>query len=415
MKKILFVSTILLSYLSSISQNMWTVYDTNNSPLPINYVSHISISDGTKWIGPGTMGIMKLQYGSWTHYSTENSDIPFDYIVHSFRDDEGNMWFSNEDFFGVGLGIAKFDGIEWTSYNKDNCPFESDDVLGIDQDSEGNLWFGARKELLKFDGTDWTIYNKYTSPLPVGGTSNLRIRDVAIQSNDKVWFAVFDDGFGSFDGTNWNFYNTDNSELPSDSIYDICVDNSDNVWISGWKFILKIEDDDWLLHTSSNSNLIDDAYRDVNIDNSGVLWATTSYHGFAKLENGSFTYYNSSNSPIGNDWFTSIAIDEFGNKWAASDDGLYVYNENGINNMDEFAQEHGIEVFPNPVAGNLTVGLPNETMHQIEISNMLGEKIISMDAMGAQTIDMGKLKNGVYILSLKKGTQLIYTDKIIKK
>jgi N-acetylneuraminic acid mutarotase len=74
-----------------------------------------------------------------------------------------------------------------------------------------------------------------------------------------------------------------------------------------------------------------------------------------------------------------------------------------------------IRVFPNPTSGMIQIYTPdNEPISSVEIFSILGQKIISIDFPEGNTIDLSKLKTGVYVLKLAITDKLIIRE-IVKK
>lgn len=89
-----------------------------------------------------------------------------------------------------------------------------------------------------------------------------------------------------------------------------------------------------------------------------------------------------------------------------------------INRIKEYETENTIEVYPNPVSDILHVEVRGErdevrnVKGEIEIRNMLGEKVMSLEAAQKTSIDVNGLPDGVYFLNLK-GDGLVFTRKFV--
>ncbi len=74
-----------------------------------------------------------------------------------------------------------------------------------------------------------------------------------------------------------------------------------------------------------------------------------------------------------------------------------------------------ITIFPNPVITNLTVGLPGTDIQTVSIYDVIGRLISQYTvAGGIQTIPTNGWAKGMYILTVTKGNDRIYTIKLIK-
>lgn len=70
-----------------------------------------------------------------------------------------------------------------------------------------------------------------------------------------------------------------------------------------------------------------------------------------------------------------------------------------------------ISIFPNPANTLINIDLPANSRVQIEITNALGQKILSTE--NNNTIDISNLPNGLYFITIKQGTHS-HTQKLIK-
>jgi photosystem II stability/assembly factor-like uncharacterized protein len=72
-----------------------------------------------------------------------------------------------------------------------------------------------------------------------------------------------------------------------------------------------------------------------------------------------------------------------------------------------------LEVFPNPSAGDFTIHLTGDGSYDLRLFDILGRKLKSLDNI-YDDIRLQNLKQGIYLLEVRKGDQLITTRKIIK-
>ncbi|MBK7691734.1 MAG: T9SS type A sorting domain-containing protein [Bacteroidetes bacterium] len=72
----------------------------------------------------------------------------------------------------------------------------------------------------------------------------------------------------------------------------------------------------------------------------------------------------------------------------------------------------GIFVYPNPTTGHITIEFPPE-LKKVGLFDMMGQQVMEIDLSYANSqydLDIGRLANGVYILTAKGYTNI----KIIK-
>lgn len=72
-----------------------------------------------------------------------------------------------------------------------------------------------------------------------------------------------------------------------------------------------------------------------------------------------------------------------------------------------------VTVYPNPTTDALYLDLPQETIEEVMVYNMLGQRVLKPQT--SQSIDVSMLKPGVYLLKLKDQEQRIRTHKFIKR
>ena len=82
-----------------ITENVF-FYNKGNSGLPDLVVRSIAIdSEGNKWIGTFTGGLIRYDGDNWTIYNTLNSDLPDNFVYAITVDAEGNKWTSWRQIF----------------------------------------------------------------------------------------------------------------------------------------------------------------------------------------------------------------------------------------------------------------------------------------------------------------------------
>jgi Secretion system C-terminal sorting domain len=143
--------------------NGWTMYDTNNSSLPSNYVTDIDFQNTDVWTGTRA-GAAKLSGSIWSVYTRSNSGLLND-TVNALRILGNDVWFACKD------GVCKFDGSNWTSYTSSNSALPAGNVYDINVDQNGTMWAATANGLC-------VMYNSgfvnFTSQNSVLDTSNIQ-------------------------------------------------------------------------------------------------------------------------------------------------------------------------------------------------------------------------------------------------
>ena len=79
------------------------------------------------------------------------------------------------------------------------------------------------------------------------------------------------------------------------------------------------------------------------------------------------------------------------------------------------AQQSPLEIYPNPANDLISISYPLQTaIQQINIRNISGQLIQSIHPTDKANIDISALSNGVYILEIQAGGNMIYR-KLVKQ
>jgi len=297
----------------STRHNTWTVYDTNNSDLPDNWVGAIAIdTDGSKWFGTYN-GATNFDGTTWTVYDMNNSGLPDNDVYAIAVDPDGSKWFGTE-----GGGVARFDGNTWIVYNTSNSGLPANDVYAIAVDPDGSKWFGTPEGgVAHFDGETWTVYNTENSGLP----SNV-LRSITIDANGLKWFGTIN-GAASFDGTTWTAY------LPGLEVNAMAIDTDGSIWF-GTYGAARFDGTTWMVYkTYFNNEWSCDQVLAVAVDIDGTKWFGLGGVGAARFDGTTWTVYTADNSAL-NGQAIAITFDANGSKWFGIDGGGVgaLWNEN---------------------------------------------------------------------------------------
>jgi len=308
----------------------WTVYNIENSGLPSNAINALSFdgSSGGLWIGTNDLWNMDgiggeggLAYrsvgGDWTVYNTDNSGLPDNWVTTLFFNSSGGLWIGTDE---DGLAYLR-DGDDWRTYNP-GLPEDMVRALSFDG-SSGGLWIGAYFGGLAYRsvGGDWTVYNTKNSPLPSNDISTLSL-------NGGLWIGTYRDGlvYRSVGG-NWTVYNTKNSELPSNNIYALSFDSSGGLWIgTGNGLTYRSVRGNWTVYNTDNSGLPSNKIYALSFDSSGGLWIGTRGGLAYRSSSNDWTVYNTDNSGLPDNWYVSaLSFDSSGGLWVGTLNGGLAY------------------------------------------------------------------------------------------
>ncbi len=324
----------------------WRRYDLGQSPLPAGSVFAIEVdNEQNVWLG-GYSGLIKYDGTKWHKFGAEPGS-PQSSLNCLEADSAGSLWFGatganplgrydGTNFFvydsttapfsreqvnviytgkqgniWIGSsysGLYKFDGNDWICFNTDNSPLPSNMVYCLKEDPLGNLWIGTfcygfyaddgsivfwEGGLVKKHGDEWTVYNKDNSGLPFNSIS-----DMEFAADGAMWIAARDDedvvggfyggGLTRYDGQNWYSYNMDNSPLPGNTIFDMCIDKNDNLWLATFDSgLVKFDGaEQWTIYNTTNSGIASNAVACVAIDSAGHKWIGHLYAGLSVFREG---------------------------------------------------------------------------------------------------------------------------------
>jgi ligand-binding sensor domain-containing protein len=309
----------------------WQEFNTSNSCLPSNTIRCLEVDHNNNlWIGTDN-GLVFYNSTKWIIYNTSNSKLPFNVIL-SLACEEDTVW------VGGGGTLAKFNSRNWTIYNSTNSPLGNPPaiigptILTLKVDSKHNIWMGTNYYgLYKFDKINWTRY------VPTFGNSisSTSIASIDIEVQDIVWVGHFEQGgVDRFDGSNWLNYTPENSPLPYWDVTDVHVDKMNLKWFATSFGLAGFDGINWTVYDTTNYNIQDEIIYAISSDSKNNLWIG-SFSGALLTRNNSewnAHFINDSSKPaIPYNTINCLEVDRFDNKWIGTqDNGLYLFNENGI-------------------------------------------------------------------------------------
>ncbi len=264
---------------------------------------------------------------------TEKDGIPSNSITSVIQDHLGFIWVSTEN------GLLKYDGYKFQRYDLNHFhPFTST----VFEDSEFNLWIGVVGGVIK--------YNRINEKFRFYGLDSvsihldkgfLMISEIEEDAYGTIWFGVGDlfdskveDGLVYLrKGENQlkKFIASHNS-VAIRGLYDIEIDNRNNLWLSGEGGLGKIDLKSMSfekIHFENNPIKSFDAA--IHIDKNGILWGGKWDGGFGSYDPSTgkvkaYSFNSSNSTSISNNNITSIFEDKDGTLWLST--------VNGINQFD---------------------------------------------------------------------------------
>ena len=374
-----FITFIIFFSMCSVSAQEWTVYTTENSPLPSNRVLCVAVGpDEAMWIGTIDAGLVKFD-GSWTVYNMENSGIAGDAVSVIRFDSDGDLW------CGTPYGLCQFNGSTWKTH------LPGMDIRALDFDGFGNVWAGnmipRMNGLLKYDGQNWVEF----------GAPHM-IFD--IDTNDStVW--VCTGNLIEFDYHKWTVFDdfNENTGVPTNGVRSVLVDGQ-TVWCgtSELGLFMTQDESEWISYASEMPS----GRKNIHVikKHMGNLWVGTSGGVCILDEKGTWTKYDTDNSPLRDNRVRSFSFIN-NSTWIGTTEGLYVLTEPTATATVETpftlppTQFELFQNFPNPFNGNTTIqfNISEKSNTTLTLYNILGQHI--------ETILDGELKPGVYASQLR--------------
>lgn len=177
-------------------------------------------------------------------------------IEHRAYENNFNMKFAPFNWITKTLNLTNTVNISYL-----NSKLPADQILFINEDRHGNTWFGTGNNgLIKYDSV-FTFYNKDNSPIKSNYVSCM-----AIDKNDKIWFPfkssiqrtdIKNAGLACLSNNNIVVYNTGNSGLTNNGINDIAIDKDNKKWFATENCIISYDDSikKWEKHINKMSDI----------------------------------------------------------------------------------------------------------------------------------------------------------------
>ena len=265
----------------------WQLFDFNpvySSLKPIKQIAEDS--SGVLWIIGNDGNLYKQKENQLTLMDNSNSPVILKKNKFLQVDIHNNKW------IGTSQGLLKFNDTAWKKYDINGSGFPSNNIYSLCVINDEEFWAGTSSGLVKYKNS--LIETKFTYN---GRSDEFKIiTDIRRDKFNRIWFGEVFCYFYNFTSkynyslhmlldTTWRTFNENNSGLNNNPVQ-MMIDKNKNIYFSG-RGLLR----------GNNSSL--DSF---NIDNSGI----------------------SSNNII------SFDCDFKGNIWIATDNGVSVFNEDGI-------------------------------------------------------------------------------------
>jgi len=405
---ILFFIFLCLSNLI-FSQGIWKTY-TRVDGLAGDTVYCIAQDKiGNLWFGTWYNGISILDTnGVIKNIMNNDSSV---YIVDIEIDSSNNKWIALSQQGGHfnGTYVVKFDDSTFTYYDPTGSPYYNPKPYCLGQDSLGQIWCGTTYYGLAywFDGIDWHSF------YVLGAGIYTLIHEIVMDRHGKLYFA-HERGVSTLE--EYIFWGWDT--------HDIAFDKQNRMWLgtSSWMWGLAMFDgENWYAHTEDNG-LLRNSIRDVAVDSSNNVWVNyASLLGVSKFNGHTFTHFNQQDG-LAHNQVWDIFVDKNGNIWFATIGGVSVLHDTTTTSIKQKSTQniannfYLFQNYPNPFNSMTTISyhLIIEDKVQLLIYNLTGEEVIIL-VSERQTRGLHKIQwngknaygkevsSGIYIVVLKCG------------
>ncbi|HRE41375.1 MAG TPA: T9SS type A sorting domain-containing protein [Ignavibacteria bacterium] len=412
MKKIIFILTLLSSLnFQSLQGQQWRIYNSGNTGMPLDLVGPFALERDSNctiaWIPTNGLVRFNFQRNSFIRFdSNANYPLasPYSMVVNGH-----DKWICH------AKGLTKFDNFTWTTYTPQNSGIASNLVLDITFDSEGAAWIACVPGLSKFYNGIWKTYNTSNSPL-----INNRLETISSFGNE-VWIGTYSSGLARIiktpTDTLWKIYTSTNSPLTYNWTDDILIKYPIvYIGLSGGGL------NKFNLLDSSWSNYLNFAFlQGIALDTSGNIWMGSPGGGLLKFtKDTTLVRFDPTNSPMPSYSANSVRVDIHQNVWVGTDNGLVIYNENGIvgidneNNVTIISEDFKLyQNYPNPFNSQtkLKFELKKRESIRLFLSDVTGKIIKEIlnetrnPGIYEYNLEMSEFPSGVYFYSLKSSNR----------
>jgi len=201
-------------------------------------------------------------------------------------------------------------------------PLPSGTVQDIVQMYDQSIWIATTGGLVQFNDLtlEWRTMNALNSEL----TENNVYALATSNNQEKLWIGTMGGGIFCMDMVEktWVEFSTHNTEMPTANIWDLTIDNQDNLWAATHRGLIFLNPTTHQLKifNQENSDLPDNIINVVDHDSHHQIWMGTWSQGLVKYdpENEHWKMYTINNSPLSNNFIDHLTSTPDGHIWVAT-------------------------------------------------------------------------------------------------
>lgn len=342
--------------------------------------------------------------GSWDNKNRFNSALPsgfLDIVETAYQADQNALYLAS---FGEGLIAYQLSDNTIQTYTTANAPFALNKMGGVAVDQSGNIWvsnhdvpFGSPSVFRLSPNGNWSAYIPNTT---IGRSALSIVPD----NNGNKWVRLGTTGgnnglmvLNENKNPNQVYLGTGENEgkLPDKKVNDVAIDKDGAVWLATNAGVAVFSNPGQFFNGAIPTCftpivdgfplLFDKIISSIAVDGGNRKWIGTNDGLWLFNENGTeaIQYFNTENSPLPSNAIQEVAIMEnTGEVFVSTDAGLISFGGNGTE-ADEI--EKDIIIYPNPVSvqfgGEVAIrGLPENA--RIKISDVNGNLVAEGIANG---------------------------------
>lgn len=319
----------------------------------------------------------------WTNYNTDNSPLTTNYLIVAAIKSDGNIFFSGSDSSNSGVGLFRFNTLNWNSYtlsdwdlfdrsNSILVNYSDISIFSMNSDENDNIWIGltwaTTNSVIKLSGNSLnapfvTIYPTGSEPRSIGCKNGVF---VGYADNNMSIYSSGTDTF-SYAPT-----------APASNAREIDVDNNGLVYVcfigalstynqstSAWTSVLYFDTPSWPNGLNGDSTHKPNGYANsIFIDSNNDKWFGFGVGDVGEYEGGivkytgndlsapnistsaNWTVYDTSNniSIPSNGVGRGLLKDSLGNLWAGTTSGVTYYDGSVWNSPNRNYENTPIDV-----------------------------------------------------------------------
>jgi PAS domain S-box-containing protein len=281
-------------------------YEKNRFPNRNRVHEIIQTIDGSIWLGTAD-GLEVHKQNREKQFITHILGKPLYEVTGLVEDTQGNIWISSGSAFD---GAYRWDGANWTYWPIDTT-LSYLRIHKIRKDRQGRLWFLGLSRNSSVQGPeepgaymyDGAAFKRWAIK---DGLLSGRVYAFAEASNGSFWFGTHRALSRWTNGT-WTHWRT-KSDIPLVRIFTIAIDRDDKVWFADQSNgLCSIDSSGKLEQFTTKDGLVDNHIWDLAIDSRGALWITTE-GGLSYYDRGKWKTYEAKSGLLSNDLWPVLPV-----------------------------------------------------------------------------------------------------------